>query len=176
MDNQLITNALVSQYKSGLTMLRQVIEKMPDSQWNDAEYNNPNWQLSYHILWAVKFYLGANAEAYVPWKNAIEGAESLGGTQEWENPDENVVVEGYHSKEEILSFIDSIENDLKPSVEALPLDKDSGFEWYPYTRLELHINTIRHSQHHTAQLIERLKRKGITGFTWAIDGNPPQEW
>ncbi|MFD2033962.1 DinB family protein [Belliella marina] len=176
MDNKTITDILASQYRASLGMLRQALEKVPEEQWNSEEYNNPNWQIAYHILWSAKLYLGANPESYVPFDNAIEGAESLRGSQDWENPDENVTVEGFQTKDELLSFIDEIERNLKQNIEALPLDRDSGFEWYPYSRLELHLNNIRHIQHHTAQIIERLKAKEITGFSWWADQNPPQEW
>lgn len=176
MENKALTGIIVSQYKASLGMLRHAIEKVPDEQWNTEEYNNPNWQIAYHILWATKLYLGANMESHVPWEKAIEGAESLGGMQDWENAGEGVVVTGHHSKEELLSFLDDLVAGLQRSVEALPLAADSGFEWYPCTRMELHINTIRHIQHHTAQIIERLKAKGASGFPWAIDGEPPQEW
>jgi len=176
MENNTITDILASQYKASLGLLRQTLEKVPEEQWKTEEYNNPYWQIGYHILWSVKFYLEANPESYVPFDNAIEGAESLGGSQDWENPDENVKVGGFHTKEELLSFTDDIVKTLKQKIEALPLDVNSGFEWYPYSRLELHINTIRHIQHHSAQIIERLKAKGITGFPWWADQNPPQEW
>jgi hypothetical protein len=174
MDNQTITATLASQYKASLEMLRLVLEKTPEAQWNTDEYNNPNWQIAYHILWSAKFYLAENTGKYVPFAGAIEGAESLGGTQEWENA--TAKVEGFHTKEELYVFIDELEADLQTLIEALPLDGPSGFDWYAYSRLELHINTIRHIQHHTAQLTERLKAKGITGFPWRADQNPPQEW
>lgn len=176
MDNKSIAAILASQYQATLGTLRQAIEKVPLEQWNDQEYHNPTWQIAYHVLWSVKFYLGADPESYTPWENAIEGAESLGGSQSWENPDAGVKVEGYHTKEDLLAFITDIENSLPTAVEAIPLDGASGFEWYPYTRLELHINTIRHIQHHSAQIIERLKSKGISGFPWWADKNQPQEW
>jgi hypothetical protein len=159
-----------------LGMLRQTLEKVPDEQWNTDEYNNPNWQIAYHAIWAVKFYLGADPESYVPFDGAIEGAESLGGSRDWENPGEGVKVEGVHTKKELMTFIDQVENNLLASVEALPLSGPSGFPWYPYSRLELHINNIRHVQHHTAQIIERLKAKGLTGFHWWSDQNEPLEW
>lgn len=108
----------------------------------------------------------------MPFENAIEGAESLGGYQDWENPEEGVIVEGFHTKEELLSFISQLEDELISAINGLPLEDPSGFEWYPYSRLELHVNSIRHIQHHTAQIIERLKAKGITGFPWRADENP----
>jgi len=176
MDSKTITDILISQYKASLGMLRDALDKIPDEQWNNEDYSNPNWQIAYHILWGANFYLGANPESYIPFENAIEGAESLGGSQDWENPEKGVVVEGFHTKDELISFIKDIEDNLRQRIEKLPLQGNSGFEWYPYSRLELHINSIRHIQHHTAQIIERLKAKGITGFSWRIDQNPPQEW
>ncbi len=176
MGDKTINEVLESQYRATLQMLRQAIEKIPSEQWNTEEYKNPNWQIAYHAIWGARLYLGANMESYVPWEKAIKGAESLGGTQEWENPEESVIVEGYNSKEELFSFINDLEDDLQQAISKLPIDENSGFEWYPYSRLELHINNIRHIQHHTAQLIERMKVKGITGFPWAIDENPPSQW
>src|SRR5690606_41663334 len=145
---------LAPQYRASLGLLRQALEQVPEEQWSTAEYNNPIWQIAYHVLWGTKFYLGATPESYVPFDNAIEGAESLGGNQDWENPEEGTKIEGFHTKEELISFIDNIESNLLSSIEALPLNDNSGFEWYPYSRLELHINNIRHIQHHTAQIIE----------------------
>ncbi|MBX2923808.1 MAG: DinB family protein [Chitinophagaceae bacterium] len=176
MDNKTITDILASQYKASLGMFRNVIERTPQEQWNTEDYNNPNWQIAYHTIWSTKYYLGANAESYIPFENAITGAESLGGAQEWENTDAGVVVEGFHTKDELLAFINEVENNLQQRIEALPLGENSGYEWYPYSRLELHLNNIRHIQHHTAQIIERLKAKEITGFSWWIDQNPPQVW
>ncbi len=176
MDNQAIVAILASQYKASLGMLRQAVERVPEELWNNEDYNNPNWQIAYHVVWGVKFYLGATSESYVAFENAIEGAESLGGSQDWENPDAGVVVEGFHTKDELISFISSLEAELLPAIEALPLEAPSGFEWYPYSRLELHVNSIRHIQHHTAQLIERLKAKGIDGFTWWADEQEPGAW
>lgn len=176
MENKTINAVLASQYSASLGMLKQAIEKVPNELWNNDEYNNPIWQITYHIIWATKYYLGANHESYIPFKNVIEGAESLGGNQDWENPDGNIHIEGFHTKEELLNFIDEIELNLLQDIETLSLDEYSGFEWYPYSRLELHINSIRHIQHHTAQIIERLKTKEITGFPWRADKNPPQEW
>lgn len=176
MESKTIVQALTSQYKASLGMLRDTIQKVPDGLWNNDEHPNPIWQLAYHVLWGMKFYLGASPEKYVPWANAIEGAESLGGAADWENPEPGVVVEGIHTQDELLAFIDDLELGLEEAIAALALDGDSGFEWYPYSRLELHVNSIRHIQHHTAQIIERLKLKGTTGFPWRVDGRPPGQW
>ncbi len=169
-----INRILLSQYRASLGMLRQALEKIPERQLDTTEYSNPNWQIIYHTIYATKLYLSPNLESYTPFEGAIQGAESLGGSQDWENAE--IKIEGCHTKDELLSFLDAIESDLEQSVSALALDSSSGFEWYPYSRLELHINNIRHIQHHTAQIIERLKAKQIKGLRWWIDENPPQKW
>ncbi len=172
MENTAIAKILESQYKAALGMLRQSLEKVPDTQWNNHEYHNPIWQLAYHTIWGVWFYLSAGPENFTPLHKAIEGAESLGGAEEWENPVEGVQVKGYHTKGELIDYISHIEKNLAERIAALPLSNDSGFEWYPCTRFELHLNSIRHIQHHTAQIIERLKAKGIEGFPWQTGQHP----
>ncbi len=175
MNNKVIAGILVSQYKAALYMFRQAIEKVPADEWNTNEYKNPHWQIAYHTIWTTKFYLGPNPESLMPWPGSIAGAEHLGGKEEWENPEPGVVVAGYQSKEEIISFIENTEAILNQSVEALPFEEYTGFDWYPYTRFEFHINNIRHIQHHAGQIIERLKAKGFSGFHWAADGTTPKK-
>ena len=76
MNNQTLVGILKSQYKASLRMLRTVIEKTPDEELYASEYSNPSWQIAYHAIWGTQFYLGANAESFIPWEEAIEGAES----------------------------------------------------------------------------------------------------
>lgn len=176
MNTALLTNAIVSQYRAALNMLSDVISKVPENLWNSAEHTDTNktWRLLYHTLWSTRYYLNEKAVDELFWSRAIPGAESLGGS--WEDPAAIVEVKGFNTPEELLSFLDDIKADLQKSVESLPLEAPSGFEWYPYSRFELHINNIRHIQHHTAQIIERLKHNGLSNFPWAIDGTPPMEW
>jgi len=176
MENNLIFDVLESQYKAALSMLRSALEKVPQEYWNSKEYNKPIWQLAFHTLYGTKMYLSSSPETFILWENAIRGAESLGGVNDWENPEEDGVIEGTHTPSELFDFIDDIVANLQQNISALPIHEPSGFEWYPVTRLELHLTNIRHIQHHAAQIIERLKYKNIHGFAWAIDGNPAVEW
>src|SRR5690606_2881384 len=123
-------------YRAALGMLRDVTEKVPDTEWNSHEYNNPNWQLIYHTIWSAKLYLSASYETFVPFSGAIEGAESLGGDKDWENSEVEVV--GLHSKQEILEFIHENERNLECSLTLLALEAASGFVLFPYSRWELY--------------------------------------
>lgn len=155
--------AIVSQYEGALDMLRSAIVLAPEGIWDSPEHENRTWRLAYHALWGVRFYLGSSPEVFVPWEGAIEGAESLGGS--WE-PEGAARVDRVHTAEELTGFLESLLKDLPAAVASLPLDAPSGFEWYPFSRLELHINTIRHTQHHAAQIIERARGQDVCGFGW----------
>ncbi len=176
MERELLINILHSQYRASLGMFSDVLKRIPEDLWNTNEYSNPNWQIIYHTLWATKFYLAKDSDYHVSFKGAIEGGESLGGTRDWENPTNAVKSGAFAKKEDLISFLNEIITNLHYSIEELPFEDYSGFDWYPYTRFELHINNIRHIQHHTAQMIERLKAKGISGLNWWIDQNEPQSW
>jgi hypothetical protein len=59
------------------------------------------------------------------------------------------------------------------SVSALDLEAQSGFDWLPFDKLELQFYNIRHTQHHTGQLSERLRKSSDTGIRWVA--NHPQD-
>lgn len=163
MTDAAITTAISSQYRAALEMLRAAILQSPPEIWDSDAYENRTWRLAYHILWGVRFYLGASPEAFTAWPGAIDGAESLGGS--WE-ADGATRIEGVHTPEELIGFLEQLLTELPGAVAALPLDAPSGFEWFPISRLELHLNTIRHTQHHVGQLIERARTHGVRGIDW----------
>ena len=173
METTFLNNALSSQYKAALEMLRNAIQATPEELWDSEAHDNRTWRLAYHTLFYTKLYLSPSYEVFAVWDEAIEFAECLGGT--WEDPNATVSVEGVHSADELVSFLESVLSELPESIAALPLEAESGFEWYPISRLELHLNNIRHIQHHTGQLIERLRANGVTGLAW-VGGGDAAEW
>lgn len=173
MNEKFLTDVLVSQYTAALEMLRSTINAAPPSIWDSPDYENRTWRLAYHTLWAVGYYTGPSQDVQPDWEGAIEGAESLGGF--WEDPADIVPVEGVHTPEELIGFLDALLLHLHDAIAVHPLEAHSGFEWYPFSRLELHMMTIRHTQHHTAQLIERFRNHGVSGIPWMADGNP-SDW
>jgi hypothetical protein len=47
---------------------------------------------------------------------------------------------------------------------------DSGFSWYPMSKLEHQLVNIRHLQHGAAQLADRLRSKLDIGIKWSGKG------
>ncbi len=53
------------------------------------------------------------------------------------------------------------------AVDALDLDRtESGFSWYRLSKLEHQFVSIRHIQHHGAQLIDRVRSAADIGVRW----------
>ena len=173
MNSIALNKALASQYEAAFEMLRAAIQATPAAVWDSADYENRTWRLIYHTLYYAKMYLASSFETFSVWDGAIEGAESLGGA--WEDPSKTVVIEGVHSADELLAYLESLLAELPKAIALTPLEAESGFDWYPFSRLELHLNNIRHLQHHTGQIIERLRSHGVTGIEWA-SGADSVEW
>ena len=54
------------------------------------------------------------------------------------------------------------------SYTSVDLEAGSGFDWVPFDKLELQFYNIRHLQHHTGQLCERLRTKQDIGIGWVF--------
>jgi hypothetical protein len=46
----------------------------------------------------------------------------------------------------------------------------SGFSWYRMSKLEHQLLNLRHIQHHTGQLADRLRRETNKGIAWVGEG------
>lgn len=158
---------IISQYKASLKMLKDVIEKCPDNLWDSSEYENSYWRIAYHALFYTSLYLSKSINTFTPWKNHKENYECLGSFTFEKKP---VVIKGEYSKKEIIEYWESIFADCEEFVNNTSLEDESGFFWLPMTKGELHLYNIRHIQHHTGQLIERLHQKGIKGINWISVG------
>jgi hypothetical protein len=163
-----MTSILTSQYRAALQMLRAAIAASPEELWDDPAYANRTWRIAYHTLFFADLYLSPSEETFVRWEQAITNAEILG--RHWEPPHDVPVVNGTNTPEQLLAYLDRIVESLDDRVERLPLDGETGFDWLPFTRGELHIYNIRHIQHHTGQLVERLRSKGIDRIEWVGRG------
>lgn len=149
--------SIQSQYCASLAMLRQTIEKCPESLWLDNSFANPFWRLAYHTLIYTHFYLGPSEEVFIPWEKHKEGLQLLG-------PDAPDAVA--FSKAEVLVYLEHCLGEVERQVEAMDLAAESGFAWLPFDKLELQFYNIRHIQQHTGELSERLGAYGEIEVGW----------
>jgi hypothetical protein len=148
---------LKRQYRASLAMLSQAIERCPDNLWLDkGEHAAAYWHVAFHVLFFTHFYLAIHHDAFRRWANH---------RHQWQ--DLNAHPDAAYSKAEMLDYLQFILSRLDADVDAMDLSSaDCGFPWYTMGKLEHQINNIRHTQHHAAQLGDRLRAATGKGIDW----------
>ncbi len=162
--------AFRSQFQAAIRTLRKAIETCPDDLWTDDSFGNTYWRVAYHALHYTHLYLSPSEAQFSSWPKAREHVYYLGDRLHWPPHDEIVVGEPY-SKADLIEYADRIEAELPSLLDATSLESESGFEWIPFGRFELHLYNLRHAQHHAGQLIERLRTSADTGVGWIGHGD-----
>ncbi len=139
---------LISQYHAALEMLKQTIVQCPALIWNGRDTSTPLWQIAYHALFYTHLYLQDSQQTFVAW--AKHRAEYLFSAQpapsQVQPPD----------KATVLEYLAFCEQEVMDKLAGADLAADSGFHWLPFSKLELHLYSIRHIQQHVGELMERL--------------------
>lgn len=170
----LLRHALKSQYHASLATLRQAIDKCPDDLWVSDDYLNPFWRIAYHSLYFLHLYIQPHVSDFCPWEHHQEGAQDM---DDYPSPpeiealftphDRPKYVDKVYTKAEVLEYADFCEQMIDDAVDALDLlSPESGFVWYKISKIEFQFVTIRHLQHHAAQLGERLRTSSDIELTW----------
>jgi len=160
------TQALIqSQYHATLDMLEEAIRTCPDDLWADPGFTNAFWHVAYHAVFYTHLYSSDSLESFLPWSKARPEYEFLGDTLPWPPHDKPKIGEPY-TKDEVLEYLAFCRQKISANLPALDLEARSGFDWLPFDKLELQFYNIRHTQHHTGQLSERLRYRADTGIHW----------
>jgi hypothetical protein len=159
------TTVIRSQYHAALDMLDEAIRACPEGLWADPSFTNVFWHVAYHALFYTHLYLHESHESFVPWSKGRPEYEFLGDRLPWPPHDKPKVGEPY-TKAEVLEYMAFCRQQVEAKVPAVDLGAASGFAWLPFGKLELQFYNIRHLQHHTGQLSERLRTQANTGIGW----------
>lgn len=160
-----------SQYLAALEMLAQAVTQCPEELWADPEDLNQFWNIAYHALFYTHLYLQATEEDFQPWEKHVVGLhffdpQAVSSANEGE--------EGLpYSKEDLLVYLDFCRQVVRDRVAETDLEAASGFDWIPFDKLQLQFYNIRHIQHHTGELYERLGNRAGIEVRWV--GMGPNE-
>jgi len=155
-------------------MLRQAIELCPDDHWSGRNHTNSFWRIAYHALFFTHLYLQPNAESFCPWEHhqtGIQYMDDIPGPPEIDDlvelPQRPPQTGKPYAKEEVLNYWNLCDQSIDSAVDALNLlDTESGFSWYKLSKLEHQFISLRHTQHHTAQLMDRIRAATGSGVDW----------
>lgn len=159
-----VSSIIQSQYLAALAMMEASVQKCPAAVWDDAQDHNRFWRVAYHILFYTHLYLQPSEADFVLWAKARGEAEHLGPIF-FEGNREPVIAEPY-TPAEIADYLDFCRNEVATQVPKLDLDAPSGFSWISLNKLELQFYNIRHIQHHTGELYERLGTRADADLPW----------
>lgn len=171
---EILRVALKSQYHASLAMLKDAIEQCPDELWASRNYLNPFWRIAYHTLYFTHLYLQPKLETFRPWEHHQTGIHDMDDVPA--PPELLIFVELPHrppqtgrpyTKAKILAYWGICDQMIDDGVDALDLHSpNSGFFWYKMPKAELQLVNVRHIQHHTAQLMDRLRNTANIGIGW----------
>jgi hypothetical protein len=159
-----MSSLLQSQYSAALAMLEEVVQKCPDTIWDDPQDHNRLWRVAFHTLFYTHLYLQPTEADYRPWAKHRGEAQYLGPIF-FEGNREPLLAEPY-TRAEILEYLDFCRAEVAKQVPHLNYDAPSGFSWIPLNKLELQLYNIRHIQHHTGELYERLGARAGIDLRW----------
>jgi hypothetical protein len=157
-----IREALTGQYRAGLAMLRETIERCPDDLWEAGEHPRATWRIAYHALFYTHLYLMPDEEAFRPWPRDEWHAPILEVADLGKDPARVPPRETTYRQADVLEYLDWLDGEVEGMVNALDLDSpESGFSWYAIPKLDHQMLNVRHLQGHVGQMSELLLARGI---------------
>ena len=166
-----VRKAVNSQLLAALAMLEQTIQRCPPDLWVDPQAKDQFWQIAYHALFYTHLYLQESGATFRPWPKHRKDYHLLGPVP-WEGNLMHAIGEPY-TRAEVLEYLEFCRKEGQTKVAALDFAGPSGFDWLPFSKLELQMYIIRHVQQHTGELGARLSDRGIE-IGWVGVGPAPK--
>jgi hypothetical protein len=163
METSQIKAGIARQYHSSLTMLGKAIEACPEQLWLEGSPNR-FWHIAYHALFYTHLYLSPT-EADFTFRPGHRFSSQFLDAAHWD-PAEPSVLDNPYSQSELLAYVEFCFHEAETRTVTADLAAPSGFYWLALDKFELQLYNIRHIQHHTGQLIERLRTHASLGVSW----------
>jgi hypothetical protein len=159
-----------SQYLASLEMLKNAIVHCPKWMWADPKPKNKFWHIAYHAVFFTHLYLQPSEKDFKAWSKHREQYEFMGPLP-WPPHALPKIGEPY-TQDEVLEYLTFCQGEVRECTPRLDLNKpQSGFSWLPFSKLELQFYNIRHLQHHTGELCERLGTTAGVDVNWVVTVN-----
>ena len=147
------------QYGAALDMLEHAMVACPDHVWGDKVDWHEFWYLASHTLFFTDLDLSETSEGFMP--PPPFGLEEL--------DERGVLPPRVYTKEELLTYLAHCREKLRKTIGELTEEKANreavGLR-DGYTFAELYLYSMRHVQHHAAQLNLLLRQKIDSAPRW----------
>lgn len=157
----LFTREMVwQQFSAAMRMLENAIRACPEELWGrEPVHESQFWYNAYHTLFFLDLYLSDSVDGFLPPPPfTLEELDPAG-----------VLPPRVYTKTELLAYLEHGRRKGRSVLENLTEEaarRPAGFAWVHLSAAELHLQSVRHVQHHTAQLNLLLRQAGITPPRW----------
>ena len=158
-----------NQFEAALFTLHKCVEACPGDVWQAPVHNFKFSHVVFHTLLFTDFYLGKSEESFRAQQFHLDNVAFFNAYDELSYDS----TETTPSKPEIEQYLSFCRNKMLAAIQVETdesLKGGTGFSQLTFSRAELYVYTIRHIQHHSAQLSLRLKREIKNGITWVKSG------
>ena len=139
-------------------MLEAAARACPADSWDSPAHVNRFWRIAYHTLFYVNLYLFQTVDEHVPWSGHRDDAQPL---ESGIKP---------YPRGSILEFLAYCREHARRQIATLDLTAESGVSWLTFGPVERLAYSLRHLQHHTGQLSERIRQDTGDGVGWVGRG------
>jgi hypothetical protein len=160
---------LASQFEASLCMLGHCVAKCPDALWNTRVARHPFCQVAFHTLIFTDLYLGPDADSLRQQPFHLANAQFFA---DYEQLEDREPVSRYE-RPQIEAYLDFCRTKAAATIAAESDETfaaPANFAHKNFSRAELHLNNIRHIQHHAAQMIMRLRLDSDVDIAWIAAG------
>jgi hypothetical protein len=164
-----VKQLFANQYHAALCTLNLCIDRCPDDRWHERVANWKFSNLVFHTLFFTDVYLGLNEPAVRDQPFHRENADFFA---EYEELADRAPVRVYDkpSLSKYLNFCRGKVDQVIAVQTSESLAAPNGFGRKNMSRAELHVYSIRHIQHHAAQLSLRLRLDVAADIPWVGSG------
>ena len=162
-------NLIAHQFEAAFCTLNTCSDRCADASWNAPVGNQPFCQVAFHTLFFADYYLGPDEESFRGQAFHREHEAFFGDYEQLEDR-EPVSLYQRAAIGEYMEHCRTKASTIIVSETAESLSGPARFERRDFSRAELHVYTIRHIQHHAAQLSLRLRLDADQSIPWIGSG------
>ena len=151
------------QFGASLDMLENAIEQCPNKIWGDKAGFQEYWYMTYHTLFFLDYFMSEKEEGFEPLSPYTLSELDPAG----------LFPDRVYNKGELLTYLKFGRNKAKARIDGLTektLFVRCRFKRPELTVAELMLYTMRHVQHHAAQLNLLLRQKTNSAPNWVGKG------
>lgn len=160
--NNIWKRTIEEQLGAAIDMLENAIEACPEKLWSDRSEKVEYWYIAYHTLFFLDLYISGTLEGFSPPAPFTLSELDPAG----------IIPEQPYTKEELQNYLNYNRRKAKLTIEGLTEERareKCSFEWLKeVNRLDLIFTSIRHVQHHTAQLNLILRQQINSAPRWVF--------